>query len=150
MISPSTWYLRGHDTAHVTKDVMYNLERTNGTVLYETAYIENTKIGLMYPSDWGYAALETESCLASTTLGNYEPCKSSNWIVHDSGVEWTITPNSDNSSGAFNVDSEGCVYDYYGHVLDSLAVRPVLHLTPEIAIGGGSGLESDPYQLSVK
>ena len=150
MISPSTWYLRGTHTSYETKDSMYNIERTTGTVKYETPYIENTKIGLMYPSDFGYAAMETDSCLSTTLLWEYELCKPTNWIVQDSGYEWVITPDSDSSVDAFYVDSDGNVYYYYIYIYRSHGFRPVLYLTSEIAIGGGSGLDSDPYKLSVE
>ena len=144
-ISPSTWYLRGHDTAEVAKDVMYNLERTTGTVLYETPYIENTKIGIMYPSDWAYAAMETESCLVTTTLFYYDPCKPSNWITQGStSYQWLIAPYSDYYGAVFSFEPDGM--DESNTVNQLLVVRPVLYLSSNIELEG-EGTITTPFQL---
>ena len=52
LISPSTWHLRASQTRTTSGKEMYDLERTTGTVLYETPQIDNIKIGIMYVSDY--------------------------------------------------------------------------------------------------
>ena len=147
-ISPSTWYLKGHNDSRITKDVMYNLERTNGTVLYETPYIENTKIGIMYASDWVYAAMETDSCLSTTTLNSLS-CKPSNWINQGStNNQWLIVPDSGGSDAVFGARADG--YVGYGCAVNrSLGVRPVLYLSSDIELEG-EGTQNIPFKLKAK
>ena len=150
-ISPSTWYLKGHNTtSNVTKDEMYNLERTTGTV-YESnpPYIDDTKIGLMYPSDWAYAAMETESCLSTATLNMYRSCKSSNWINQGlTNNHWLITPGSRYSNGAFYVFSSDSFITIYNSAATSEGVRPVLYLSTNVEITG-TGTQNSPFKLSI-
>ena len=103
---------------------------------------DSMKIGLMYVSDYGFAA---SSDYWTTELYNYEPAKSSNWLA---GItEWTISRSSDNTYNAFRVDSAGCVYggNFVGF---TDAVRPVFYLNSSINYVSGSGSSADPIRIS--
>ena len=53
----------------------------------------NENIGLMYPSDYAFAAMETDTCLSDTWLINYSNCVESNWINQGSiNFQWFISP----------------------------------------------------------
>ena len=103
---------------------------------------DSMKIGLMYVSDYGFAA---SSDYWTTELSNYEPSKSSNWMninIH----EWTISRNSDDSAYAFLVYSTGYVPRYT--VYSSGGVRPVFYLTSSITYNRGSGTAADPIRIN--
>ena len=102
----------------------------------------SAKIGLMYVSDYGFAASPD---YWTTELYNYEPSKSSNWM-NISINEWTISRTSNTSFGAFRVLSTGDVDSYT--VFSSFGVRPVFYLTSTTQYVSGSGTESDPIRLS--
>ena len=102
---------------------------------------DSMKIGLMYVSDYGFAASPD---YWTTELYNYEPSKSSNWLA--GLTEWTISRNSDSSPGAFRVRSAGFVS--INAVEDSLGVRPVFYLTSSITYASGSGLSTDPIRVN--
>ena len=152
MIQASTWYLRGNNTPRVTKYDMYDLERTTGTLNgTNPEKIENTNIGLLYPSDWGFGAMETDSCLSSTTLYEYRSCGPTNWLSSEL-VERLITPRSSFSDYAFFAGFNFGVGPYVNSssVLNPCGVRPVLNLISNVRLSGGMGTKESPYTLSAE
>ena len=122
----------------------------NDTVTRTTSWIG--KIGLMYVSDYGYAA-DPSTCARSETLGYNDingyygtpACHTNNWLWK-SNSERTIVPNSSGSDYVWYLGSSGSVYysiASYGH-----AWRPVLYLKSDVRIDAGSGTVGDPYILS--
>ena len=125
----------------------------NGTSTPRTAYnyevgtnssstTDSMKIGLMYVSDYGFAASPD---YWTTELYNYEPSKSSNWM-NISINEWTISRTSNTSFGAFRVLSTGDVDSYT--VFSSFGVRPVFYLTSSTTYVSGSGSSADPVRIN--
>ncbi len=113
----------------------------------------NTKIGLMYVSDY-LLALGTASSLDWNSNTNKANFKTS-WLHisnNDTGVpsthEWTISRYGKSGSYyfAWAVNSDG--YISYAHVNNALSVRPVFYLNSDEVIKSGSGTLSDPYILS--
>ena len=104
---------------------------------------DRMKIGLMYVSDYGFAASPD---YWTTELYSYQLSKSSNWLA--GLTEWTISRWSDNTYLAFRVLSIGFV-DGDNFVYGTGAVRPVFYLEPDVKFSGGSGTSSDPYRLSI-
>ena len=145
MISPSTWYLRTtSDLLPDTKSIMYNLERTSGTIMYGTSQITNTNIGLIYISDYGYAAMETSTCLSSTKIWEYEPCKDVNWIaqlINDS--EWTFMPTYDADRSVLAFSELGYAGDLI-NVAKQKDTRPSLYLNSNVILIG-DGSVNNPY-----
>ena len=105
------------------------------------------KIGLMYVTDYGYAASGNHW---TTELYNYENATDDNWL-YLGDIEWTISRNSSLPYLAFYVNGTGSVYVHYTSidVADSSAVRPSFYLESSVGISGGSGTSSDPYRLAV-
>ena len=140
MITTHTWKVGGMSWSNGTgtPQTAYNYEV--GSNSSSTTY--NAKIGLMYVSDYGFAASNT---YWSTNLSSYNSATSNNWLYLGS-KEWTISRFSDNSISAFNVisgDVSGSrVYNFSG------AVRPVFYLTSSTTYVSGSGTSSDPIRIN--
>ena len=151
-ITTSRYYLGGYNTSSgVMTNQFYAYER--GTTRYDTnrPLYWDGMVGLMYPSDYGYAA--GNSCVTGTDPFNYDGgCKNKDWLWmttssnYTSGAEWLMSPNSGNSYNAFRVFSTGPVdYDYGYH---TFAVRPVFYLNSSASISEGEGTSVAPYILS--
>ena len=144
MIESVVWNLGGHSTTSATAEAFYNAER--GTTVSSGRPTEWTgKVGLMYPSDYGYAVLAS-SCARTTNLGSYSStsCAGNNWLKMDS-FQWTISPHSSNSNYVFYVSSNGNLG--YGHTTAGYGVRPSIYLKSNIAILGGDGSIDFPYTI---
>ena len=142
MISEETYYLGGPDTSNLTASGYYDAERSNN--VYGSNPTSTTQyIGLMYPSDYGYAA--GSSCL-STALNIYDgSCKNSDYL--SIGVyEWLQAPYASRSDTAAVLRGSGLV-GANSYVIASNAVRPVLYLTSETQITGGDGSQGNAFKL---
>ena len=144
LISEETWNIGGWNSNSVYSNQFYGYER--GTTVYSGRPTTWTgKIGLMYPSDYGYAA-DLSKC--TKQLGSYidSTCKSNDWLFN-SNNQWTLTPNSDYVYLVFYVGSSGGLAS---HSADgsNYGVRPVLYLASDLAMESGDGSSSNPYKLS--
>ncbi len=108
-------------------------------------------IGLMYPSDYGYAVGGSvrNECLAKSMYNWNEStpnCKGNDWLLPTS-YEWTITvaPFSTNASSAFEIYDK-LTFDY---INNGRAARPVAYLKSSVKIKESSasdyGSESNPF-----
>ena len=148
-ITTSRYYLGGYNEPPLTNE-MYGYER--GTLRYNTdkpLYWEGM-VGLMYPSDHGYAA--GNSCVTGTELYNYDSgCKNKDWLWmttssdYSYSAEWLMSPYSNASCIVFIVDSSGRVYGLQDRGYIPFSVRPVFYLTSTTSITSGTGTEADPY-----
>ena len=144
LIAPTTWHLGGMTSSSNTAKAFYDGERGNGVYSSNpTTYTD--EIGLMYPSDYGYAAYP-DAWITNLNGYNSSSITSNNWMYMGL-VEWTITPNSSRSSFVFYLN-------YYGDVSFNIAnsgysVRPVFYLKSNVEYNGGTGTESDPFTLVV-
>ena len=117
------------------------------------------KVGLMYPSDYGYATVggstyNKAKCrtIALYNYRNYNDCINNDWLykskLTDWGYnksEWSISPYTDGRIAT-------CLSEYI--VTDSstcdgpLAVRPAFYLNSSVLkIVGGTGTSTDPYHI---
>ncbi len=168
-ITITKWHLGGgygdNNYGVMTAQKWYEVERppysTSGNA--QNIYSGNPeyvyeKIGLMYPSDYGYATTgentTNKSSCRTLTLGNWGDCGKNNWIFN-SGIsnksEWVISPfyssitamriNIGGSLGAGGtLDDWVVVYEY--------SVRPTFYLDSSILkIVGGTGTSIDPYHI---
>ena len=150
MVDNSVWYLGGSSTYDdVTTPMIY--ERERGTDVYEgrsTYWIG--KVGLMYPSDYGYATsggttTDRNSCL-NTILYNWESdCYNNNWLGN-SYMEWTITSLSVFPANVFQIVQNNLNFTNAG--IYSSDVYPVVFLKANIKITSGDGSSSNPYVIS--
>ena len=134
----------------------------NDTVTRTTTW--NGKIGLMYPSDYGYATSggstsNRTSCLNKEldnwNSSSYRDCKYNDWLYYNSGDwQWTVSPSavSSNARSVFFVNYTGS-NNLSGFVSDKYACLagyfwPSVYLISKTSILSGDGTESNPYILS--
>ena len=156
MIDNAVWNLGGSDTSdNVTTAMFY--ERERGDTVYNERPTEWIgQIGLMYPSDYGYATsggvtTNRSTCLI-TGLYNwhlFEDCINNNWLYVNQ-AHWTLTPLVTSSNHVFRRYASGHIYYALGSVSKTdMAVVPVTYLSSNIKITSGSGTKELPYVLSL-
>ncbi len=117
-------------------------------------------VGLMYPSDYGYATSggrtkDRSSCLANIIYNwrnsSYSDCKNNDWLLSNSW-QWAISPmaiapvtNSSDACDVFGVYYTGFVSNGYAYATG--LVRPTVYLKPNIKISSGTGSQDDPFTL---
>ncbi len=143
-IAETTWKVSGHTMFEVTPKVMYTAEITNASKTYGPSD-GVSKIGLMYASDYGFAAAPS-AWTANLNAYNGEAIKNVNWMymgLH----EWTISRFANNLHRVFYVRDEGYVnFDDVGNI--SFGVRPSFNLLSSITYVSGSGSMSDPIRVN--
>jgi len=127
----------------------YNLERGTNVKQNPSDGIARTlswtgKVGLIYPSDYGYA---TDFTKCTKTLNNYSSneCNTNDWLLSNYWY-WTMSPGSSYAYSVWFVSSGGIVD--YGNARSSHRVRPVLTLSSEALAETGTGSKSSPYVLT--
>ena len=133
-IATHTWYIGGYSSSDATPKTWYNAESSR------TPY--NMKIGLMYVSDYGYAA---SNSYWTTNMSSYSSAINNNWMYMGL-IEWTISKDSSGSTYAFRVVTAG--YPASGFVYLFNAVRPSFYLTSSTTYVSGSGTSSDPIRIN--
>lgn len=116
------------------------------------------KVGLMYPSDYGYATngsddISREECLEKyiNSYSNFK-CSEKNWLNLSKSMH-TISPTmsseSPTPSWAVYVSSisSGRLWDV--KAMYDYQVHPTLYLNSNVKITGGDGSEGSPFQLSL-
>ena len=147
-IENATWNLGGYNSTSVTTANMYTYER--GTTVYSGRPVVTTgKVGLMYPSDYGYSVTNANCSHTSKNLGSYNSssCGGKAWLLKY-GYEWTNSPASGYFSTVFGVGENASLYHNYG-ADHGYGVRPVLYLKSNVYVTGGDGSINNPYQLSL-
>ena len=141
-IATATWKVSGNILDNIqssTPSETYQNEIVNPTINTDKASEYNSKIGLIYVSDYKFAA----SPSTWVPYNNYSYML--NWM-HMGLSEWTISPESSTSYGVFDVDDNGIIGAgpaYYG-----FAVRPSFYLEASVTYKSGSGTQLDPIMLS--
>ena len=145
MIDDTTWKVSGHTTSSVTPSTMFAAEITNATKTYGP--MDGTsKIGLIYASDYGYAASPSAW---TTNLSSYNNSliTSVNWLYLNIGYtsEETLTKNLSKSGFVFIIANGPIDTTTVG---SCLVVRPVFFLKSSVNYVSGSGIQSDPIRIS--
>ena len=177
-LNSGTYYtttLKNDTTRNAIEEVVWNLGGTNtynsasnglashwygyerGTTVYSGRPTKWTgKIGLMYPSDYGYATSggttkDRSACLAKELYNwdssEFSDCKGNDYLFDANNVQWTLAHSSAYADDVFYVGRVGHVSSdiaYYAY-----AVRPVLFLKSNIQVDKGTGAKSDPYRLKM-
>ena len=149
MIGNAKYYLGGYtQSTGISKDMMYQYERKiSGSNTYYYGTNPNSwtgKIGLMYISDYGYAASDT--CTSNLSSYNDETCTSNNWLYNIKKNEWLLPQRSNYSGDVFNIDADGLV-GFNSASNNNYAVRPTLYLKYNVQISSGDGTSSNPYKF---
>ena len=148
MVQNTTWYLGG--TTYKTSNPPYETypvnelyESEKGIKVYSGHATTSTDyIGLVFPSDYGYASTDA-SCRQDS---NDITCKNNNWL-HNGVRYWTISPSSPHANLVFTVHSDGGLDIYDAFCRES--VRPSLYLKSDIEIVSGSGTKDDMFKLEI-
>ena len=142
-IATTSWKVGGNTYSNITQNATPKIAYTNEI----ESPVENTtysaKIGLMYVSEYGYAASPENW---NTTLYNYDndTNRNNNWMFMGA-YEWTISRDSDSAYDAFYVlDAGGVRENVNGH----RGVRPSFSLESSVVLSGGSGSSADPYRIA--
>ena len=144
-ISMTTWKVGGNVSANivsVSSSSIYQNEIINPvttkTTDNKTTY--NAKIGLMYVSDYGFAAGSDAWTLNMDSYNN-TIAANNNWMFMGNS-EWTITRFADVSTDAINIQATGAVNALV--LLVSRGVRVVFNLEPSLIYKSGMGSINDP------
>ena len=151
-IAVTTWKVGGNTWANIGEQpakTAYQNEIvspvTTNTTDGATEY--SAKIGLMYASDYGFAAAPSAW---TTNLYDYDDAAitSVNWM--NMGLkEWTISRIAGYSEFAFDVNDGGYVGgNDTGVGFDAVGVRPVFSLTSSVNYASGSGTAADPILVN--
>ena len=135
----------------------YGYER--GTTVYSGhATTWTGKIGLMYPSDYGYATsggstTDRATCLAKEMYNwdgsDVSDCKTNDYLYKSSYYQWTLAPRSSYAYIVFVVGTEGFVNGSDARNTGN-SVRPAVFLKSNISITDvGIGTAESPFQLKV-
>ena len=135
----------------------YGYER--GTTVYSGHATNWTgKIGLMYPSDYGYATsggstTDRATCLAKEMYNwdgsDVSDCKTNDYLYKSSYYQWTLAPSSSSARNVFRVNYTGYVRSYVANA-GYFSVRPAVFLKSNISITDvGIGTAESPFQLKV-
>ena len=159
------WHLGGpNGNNYLEKKVLelYELERNTSAVYTGNPSNIYAKLGIIYPSDYGYATTggsttNKESCRAKPLYNwddsSYSYCKNNNWIFNtakfSNSNEWFISPITSNSASSCSLVNTGSFFA--GYMNDSsykYSVRPTFYLDSSILkIVGGTGTSTNPYHI---
>ena len=135
-IVTTTWKVGGNTLANIGTSPMNDaykneIKNTSASSTYED------KIGLMYVSDYGYAA----NPVYWTYVGNdsdysksYGYAKGENWL-YGGGWDWTISPRSDSSNYVYGIGGGGVIGNNKVNI--SSGVRPCFHLESSVTYVSG-------------
>ena len=156
MISNAKWNLGGTvdytSSSNGLTSHFYGCER--GTTVYTGRPAEWIgQIGLMYPSDYGYATsggstTNRASCLAKELYdwNSVSDCYNNDWLYDSSNHQWTLTPYSATSNRVFTLLSR---VDYDDAYYPNSSVSPALYLSSNVKISRGDGSHDNPFTLSL-
>ena len=151
MIDNAKWYTSASNS-DITASESYAEERASTTTDFssEDGVTRTTnwtgKVGLMYPSDYGYASSGCRNGEQTLRYYSNETCRSTNWL-YNSDYQWLLAPNSGYRSSVRYVDSYG--YVNHNNAGITYGARLVTYLSSSVKITGGNGTLSSPYELEI-
>ena len=165
-IANAKWHLGGPSESNkntLTVESMYTEERNTSAVYSGNLSSIYEKVGLMYPSDYGYATVggtttNKSSCRAEALYNwdgsSYSDCKNNDWLFTSqnsfaNGAEWLLSPYSSRSLNAAYLRSAGYVYLSNSVNNGQHAVRPTFYLDSSILkiVGTGDGTKDSAYRI---
>lgn len=133
-IEEVVWNLGGNDNYNTATASMYYIDERGTTVYTGRPTTWTGKIGLMYPSDYGYATSGGSTTNRTTCLSTGLPswdgsevadCKNNDYLFKSSH-QWTLTPDSGYAESVHDVRSSGYVVRSSADFTHT--VRPALFL----------------------
>ena len=148
-IAETTWKVGGNTLANIGEQpakTVYQNEivspvTTNAT---DNATTYSAKVGLMYVSDYGFAAAPSAWTI---NLNDYDGAaiKSVNWMYMGL-IEWTISRTANNYHDVFSVSYAGGLHIPIAH--HAFGARPVFYLSSSVNYVSGSGGATDPIIIN--
>ena len=156
-IDTITWKLGGtanyNNSSNGLASHWYTNER--GKIVYNGRPTEwQGKVGLIYPSDYGYATSggstnNRTSCLSYPLRywdsSSHEDCKNNDWIFDSKKSQSTLASFSGDSYSMFHITSTGFVGGHNAYI--QYAIRPSVYLKSSTTIVNGNGSKESPYVL---
>ena len=169
-IVSAKWHLGGASTDNyqtLNAEGIYRQERNTSAIYSGNPASIYAKVGLMYPSDYGYATVggsttNKANCRAKELYNwdssSYSDCKNNDWVYKSQSIswganknEWLLSPYSSSSTYAAYLYSTGFVSLYGNRNVDNLklAVRPTFYLDSSILkiVGTGDGTKDNAYRV---
>ena len=147
-IATTTWKVGGNTFDNIGSSVP-SIAYQNEIVAPAENTTYDAKIGLMYVSDYGFAASPSAW---TTTLYNYDgndangtSIRTINWM-YMGHYDWMVSRSSGSSDDAFIVSGGGDVS--YNSVSNTRGVRPSFNLLSSITYVSGSGSAVDPILIN--
>ena len=165
-IANAKWHLGGASSSNyntLTAEGIYTAERNTSAIYSGNPSSIYAKVGLMYPSDYGYATVggtttNREGCRAKAVY-DYDTvdCKNNDWLFTSqnsfvNNYEWLLSPYSSGSNGVAYLYSSGYM-DLDGRYNDvsscQYAVRPSFYLDSSVLkiVGTGDGTKDNAYRV---
>ena len=143
MIATTTWKVGGNSRNNIElQQISTAYKRELITPEKDTTY--QSKIGLMYVSDYGYGVIPS-GWTRNLSDYDYDTNINNNWLYL--GVnEWFITPTTDIANHVNVLSSSGFTTngDSYYYVK---VVRPCFYLNSSVGITSGEGTKTNPYRV---
>ena len=168
-IVTTKWHLGGASESNfetLTAEGLYEEERNTSAIYSGNPASIYAKVGLMYPSDYGYATIggsttNKAGCRAQALYdwddSSYSDCINNDWIYNSQSIswgknrnEWLLSPHSSYSNLVALLFLSGYVGLGGGGVDDdNFAMRPTFYLDSSILkiVGTGDGSSSNPYRI---
>lgn len=162
MISNTLWYLGGipyYDNYFKDKTTSFYYSNERGKTVYNSTLSPRAtswigKVGLIYPSDYGYATsggtITSRSSCLNGDLSNWESdCYNNNWLTLMFGFDfatWTISPLTSSPGSTMSIYSPGNIYTDDNYI--QIDVYPTIYLNSSVQIIDGDGSSKNPYILS--
>ncbi len=143
----------------------YSLERSNNigkicsgsycndTITRTTSWVG--QVGLIYPSDYGYATSggstnNRDTCLKALLnyFGSTSNCRENDWLYKGQIERWAMTPVAHSQAGYFSFAMSNSVV-VQEQAANALNVFPAIYLKTNVKIENGNGSSSSPYYLSI-
>ena len=167
-IANAKWHLGGASSSNyktLTADGMYTEERNTSAIFNRNPSSIFAKVGIMYPSDYGYATVggtttNRSGCRAIALMSyDTEDCKNNDWLYTSqitswgsNAGEWFLSPYSSDknlvarlkSSGSVSLSGQSLGIGYYKD-----SVRPTFYLDSSVLkiVGTGDGTKDNAYRV---
>ena len=148
-IADTTWKVGGNEWLNIGEQpakTAYKNEIVSPVTKYstdnKTEY--SAKIGLMYLTDYGFAAAPS-AWTANLKTYKVEAIKNVNWMYMGL-AEWTISRSAGGAYRVFVVGNTGLVDT--SDAISAFALRPVFYLSSSVNYVSGSGSATDPFLVN--
>ena len=167
-VANAKWHLGGASSSNyntLTAEGIYREERNTSAIYSGNPASIYAKVGLMYPSDYGYATIggsttNKAGCRAQALYNwrdsSYSDCKNNDWVFKSQNwlaykAEWLLSPYSSNSLYAANLRQAGFAnLNGSSNIVSTFsAVRPTFYLDSSILkiVGTGDGTKDNAYRV---